>query len=129
MAHSLPSARLSLGSNAATMALRAAVEGCDVTLGAAVGPRLQSMLSPNVAYVGPASMRDGNFTEDVHLVLEYQKGASWRGFTAPRANRCCLPLVFPRMCWPVCWLVKENAVCWLACSHHIVLREQVLHEP
>ncbi|TYZ62130.1 hypothetical protein PybrP1_005065 [[Pythium] brassicae (nom. inval.)] len=73
-----------VGGNAATMADRAAVEGCDVLLGAAIGREMRKHLNANIALVGHLADHEH---EDVHLVLEYSKGDAFRAHVTPRANR------------------------------------------
>lgn len=73
-----------VGGNAATMADRAAVEGCDVLLGAAIGKEMRKHFNANIQLVGHLEDHEH---EDVHLVLEYAKGDEFRGHATPRANR------------------------------------------
>jgi ADP-dependent glucokinase len=74
-----------VGGNAATMAERASVEGCDVLLGAALGKEMKKhFLNENIQVIGHIQEHEH---EDIHLVLEYSKGDSFRGFESPRANR------------------------------------------
>lgn len=73
-----------VGGNAATMADRAAVEGCDVLLGAAIGKEMRKHFNSNIQLVG--HLNDDEH-EDVHLVLEYSKSDAFRGHESPRANR------------------------------------------
>lgn len=83
-ANDLASVRHKVGGNAATMADRAAVEGCDVLLGAAIGKEMRKHLNANLALVG---LLPDHEHEDVHLVLEYSKGDAFRSHVTPRANR------------------------------------------
>ncbi|GAB9468172.1 Adp-dependent glucokinase-like [Globisporangium polare] len=73
-----------VGGNAATMADRAAVEGCDVLLGAAIGKEMRKHFNANIQLVGHLEDHEH---EDVHLVLEYSKGDEFRAHVTPRANR------------------------------------------
>ncbi|DAZ99273.1 TPA: hypothetical protein N0F65_005441 [Lagenidium giganteum] len=73
-----------VGGNAATMADRASVEGCDVLLGAAIGKEMRKHFNSNIQLVGHLEDHEH---EDVHLVLEYSKGDTFRGHETPRANR------------------------------------------
>ncbi|TMW61489.1 hypothetical protein Poli38472_012680 [Pythium oligandrum] len=73
-----------VGGNAATMADRAAVEGCDVLLGAAIGKEMRKHFNAKMQLVGRLEDHEH---EDVHLVLEYGKGDQFRGHESPRANR------------------------------------------
>lgn len=73
-----------VGGNAATMADRAAVEGCDVLLGAGIGKEMRKHFNAKIQLVGHL---DDYEHEDVHLVLEYSKGDAFRGHVTPRANR------------------------------------------
>ncbi|KAJ0405905.1 hypothetical protein ATCC90586_003366 [Pythium insidiosum] len=73
-----------VGGNAATMADRASVEGCDVLLGAAIGKEMRKHFNSKIQLVGHL---DDHEHEDVHLVLEYSKGDKFRGHESPRANR------------------------------------------
>ncbi|EUB55916.1 putative ADP-dependent glucokinase [Echinococcus granulosus] len=83
---------LSLGGNAPVMATRLAREGAEVTLVARLSSRETQALPSSVKVLAAPS----NFglpetpKTDVHLVLEYDKGAVWRNNTAPRANRYIL---------------------------------------
>ncbi|GLE09254.1 hypothetical protein PINS_up020863 [Pythium insidiosum] len=73
-----------VGGNAATMADRASVEGCEVLLGAAIGKEMRKHFNSKIQLVGHL---DDHEHEDVHLVLEYSKGDKFRGHESPRANR------------------------------------------
>lgn len=84
IAKTLSNVKQSLGGNAATMAERAAAEGCQVLLGAAIGKEMRKHYNPLIQIVGELSDQE---QEDVHLVLEYGKEESFSGFTSPRANR------------------------------------------
>ncbi|XP_072558904.1 ADP-dependent glucokinase-like isoform X2 [Paramormyrops kingsleyae] len=78
----LPGNRWSLGGNAAVMASRMALEGCEVLLGADFSPELTDVLPQQITVVG-------NVVEepDIHLILEYPSGATWGQYTSKRANR------------------------------------------
>ncbi|ELR12829.1 ADPdependent glucokinase [Acanthamoeba castellanii str. Neff] len=76
------SAVYSTGGNAALMANRLAELGSEVFLGGPIGPRLAELLHPNIQHMGGEGTKD-----EVHLILEYPRGAQWGHLTAPRANR------------------------------------------
>jgi ADP-dependent glucokinase len=99
-----PGAVTSLGGNAAIMATRFALRGCRTVVGSWVGPTLRSKLTE----AGVSIMGDDllDRVDDVHLILEYPKGAllpsasgSAARLEAPRANRFILvrdkPLSLP----------------------------------
>lgn len=83
-ANEIASVKRNVGGNAAVMADRAAVEGCDVLLGAAIGREMRQHFGSRVKLVGHLEDHE---QEDVHLVLEYAKGDVFRGHESPRANR------------------------------------------
>lgn len=83
-ANEIPSVKRKVGGNAATMADRAAVEGCKVLLGAAIGKEMRKHFNNDIQLVGHLESHE---EEDVHLVLEYAKGDTFRGHESPRANR------------------------------------------
>jgi ADP-dependent glucokinase len=83
-ANEIPSVKRKVGGNAATMADRAAVEGCKVLLGAAIGKEMRKHFNADIQLVGHLESHE---QEDVHLVLEYAKGDMFRGHESPRANR------------------------------------------
>lgn len=83
-ATSAPSARHTLGANAALMARTLAARGARVILGGPVGPVAASEL-PGVTFALPLAAND-----EVHLILEYGAGESVGGRTSPRANRFIL---------------------------------------
>ena len=66
------------------MANRAAIEGSNVLLGAALGERMREHFNADIEIAGHL---EDLVHEDIHLVLEYSKGEKWRNFEAPRANR------------------------------------------
>mmetsp|Transcript_23440 Transcript_23440/g.32756 ORF Transcript_23440/g.32756 Transcript_23440/m.32756 type:complete len:487 (-) Transcript_23440:1027-2487(-) len=77
-----------VGGNAALMGNRFAKEGCSVLLGGAVAhnQKLASLLDPSIEI----SRGQSNFSpaeDEIHLILEYEKGAQWGTATSPRANR------------------------------------------
>eukprot|EP01112_Ceratiomyxa_fruticulosa_P018523 TRINITY_DN5932_c0_g1_i4.p1 TRINITY_DN5932_c0_g1~~TRINITY_DN5932_c0_g1_i4.p1 ORF type:complete len:501 (+),score=67.22 TRINITY_DN5932_c0_g1_i4:216-1718(+) len=90
---SLPNKLYHVGGNAGLMANRMAVEGCDVLLGGHVGKTLGDLLHPSV--VLPSELLKGatketkydGITDEVHLIMEYEKGAKWGDIITPRANR------------------------------------------
>ncbi|KAI9910555.1 hypothetical protein PsorP6_011037 [Peronosclerospora sorghi] len=85
VANALPGVQKKVGGNAATMAERAAAEGCHVLLGAAIGNEMRPYYTDTrIQVVG--SLREDQH-EDVHLVLEYARGDEFQGYTSPRANR------------------------------------------
>eukprot|EP00026_Physarum_polycephalum_P008463 Phypoly_transcript_08549.p1 GENE.Phypoly_transcript_08549~~Phypoly_transcript_08549.p1 ORF type:complete len:475 (+),score=54.57 Phypoly_transcript_08549:67-1491(+) len=73
------------GGNAALMANSLASRGCPVLLGGSVGNILSSLLHADVI----VTKDDLNpvVNDEVHLIMEYAKGAEWGNYTAPRANR------------------------------------------
>lgn len=81
-ARSFPSSYSTIGGNAAVMAMRLLKEGCDVVLAAKMTKDLKQMIPSGVKVVGGEVNRD-----DVHLIIEYQKGEVWGSYTSPRANR------------------------------------------
>lgn len=83
-ANEIRSVKRKVGGNAATMADRAAVEGCKVLLGAAIGKEMRKHFNSHIQLVGHLEDHE---EEDVHLVLEYSKGDAFRGHESPRANR------------------------------------------
>jgi len=81
------------GGNAALMANRLASEGCKVLLGGAVGSRLAQLLHPNINVTATQLNTKGESTQkedEVHLILEYPRGASWGPYSSPRDNRLIL---------------------------------------
>ncbi|KAG7383448.1 hypothetical protein PHYBOEH_009888 [Phytophthora boehmeriae] len=85
LADALPGVQRKVGGNAALMAERASAEGCEVLLGAAIGKDMQPYFrDPRIQLVGKL---DETQHEDVHLVLEYANGDTFRGHSSPRANR------------------------------------------
>ena len=98
-----PTAARSLGGNAALMARKMAAaagggpSGLSVLLGARLGPQARELLGKGVECLGaeaaPGEERPGPEDEDeddVHLVLEYNKGEAYgpaASAAAPRANR------------------------------------------
>ena len=91
VAQGMDGARTALGGNGALVANRLAAEGCTVLLSAPIGERLQPMLHKRVTAVSPpADVSASDLHEDVHLILEYARGASWNGLVSPRANRFIL---------------------------------------
>ncbi len=71
------------------MAQRFAANGTAVFLGGRIGTRLASLLDPKIklqAHPSGAAWKD----DEVHLILEYKKGARWGSLVAPRANRLIL---------------------------------------
>ncbi|KAK9512538.1 hypothetical protein O3M35_000939 [Rhynocoris fuscipes] len=77
--------RYGIGGNAAVMAIRMSLEGCNVLLAASLSPRHLDLISSSTKVVGGSVQRD-----DIHLVLEYKAGETWGPFTSPRANRYIL---------------------------------------
>jgi len=70
------------GGNAVVMASRFLKEGCDVMLAATYSDELFQMIDHDVKIVGEKLLSD-----DIHLLLEYDKLSKWGSYTAPRANR------------------------------------------
>lgn len=76
------------GGNAALMANRFVTENCEVMLGGVVGSKLSKLLHPNVKLAQNQQSNSEVILEDeIHLILEYEKGAKWGDLIAPRANR------------------------------------------
>ena len=82
-AYTVPGASLFTGGNAALMGLALAEAGHDVVLVSPAGPDLRKLL--------PKGVRTPQSThvpkDEVHLILEYPRGAAWGKLLAPRANR------------------------------------------
>lgn len=74
--------RWALGGNAPVMARRLAVEGMNVLLGARLTKAITHELPDGVKVVGKPLEKS-----DVHVIMEYDKGAKWGQYDAPRANR------------------------------------------
>jgi len=70
-----------IGGNAALMGQRLATEGVTVLLAGAIGHRLQPLLHENIK---PINVQE---KDEVHLILEYPKDATWGNLESPRANR------------------------------------------
>nr|CDS31513.2 ADP dependent glucokinase [Hymenolepis microstoma] len=83
---------LSLGGNAPVMASRLAREGAEVALAARLSAKEAQALPPKIKVLSaPSSYGLPSIPKtDFHLVMEFDKGSSWRNFTAPRANRYIL---------------------------------------
>ncbi|PRP88748.1 hypothetical protein PROFUN_00216 [Planoprotostelium fungivorum] len=83
------------GGNAGLIANRFAQEGCkSVILGGAVGGKLSELLHPSVVVpqrtdiqYDKATARSNQAEDEVHLIMEYPRGAHFNGLKAPRANR------------------------------------------
>lgn len=84
-AESLEHKQYHTGGNAALMANSLATLGCPVLLGGAVGSTLASLLHPDVIVTKDTKKEQVN--DEVHLIMEYARGAAWGGHTSPRANR------------------------------------------
>lgn len=84
-ANSIKSRKWYLGGNALAMAQRLVQEGAEVLLGMSYSEKLRALLPPQVKVAGPTLE-----TDDIHLILEYEKGVNWGSFTSPRANRLIL---------------------------------------
>jgi ADP-dependent glucokinase len=84
-ARALPSTQWSVGGNAAVMANRFALEGCDVLLGTKLTKETADRIHPLVTLAG----NESSFTDkdDIHLCLEYKMAKSWGSYLASRANR------------------------------------------
>lgn len=74
--------RWALGGNAPVMAKRLAMEGLDVLLGARLTKDITEGLPERVKVIGEPLQKS-----DVHIILEYDKGAKWGQYQAARANR------------------------------------------
>lgn len=84
-ANSIKGRQWFLGGNALSMAQRLVQEGAEVLLGMSHSKKLRALLPPEVKVAGPNLV-----TDDIHLILEYNKGDNWGSFTSPRANRLIL---------------------------------------
>ncbi|XP_041351431.1 ADP-dependent glucokinase-like [Gigantopelta aegis] len=84
-ADSLPNKRWIIGGNAAMMAQRMAMEGVEVMLGARLTKSMASSLDSSIKVAGKESDK-----EIVHLLMEYETGATWGKYESPRANRLIL---------------------------------------
>jgi ADP-dependent glucokinase len=82
-ATSLNEHEFSIGGNAALIAQYFANQNFTVLLGGAVGDKLSSLLSKNIRSV----ISNNNVKEEIHLIMEYERGSRWGGVTAPRSNR------------------------------------------
>lgn len=71
-----------VGGNAAVIANRLAIEGCDVLLGGRATPSTLQQFHERVKVVGEPVEED-----DVHVILEYKTGEKFGKYTSPRANR------------------------------------------
>lgn len=81
-----PGVRRNLGGNAALMARQLAKIGVrDILVGGHVGPDAAAMLPAGATFAGRVAPAD-----EVHLILEYGKGETAYGASAPRANRFIL---------------------------------------
>eukprot|EP00127_Corallochytrium_limacisporum_P004737 Clim_evm91s172 gene=Clim_evmTU91s172 len=78
----LPGFKTALGGNGAVMANRMASKGCEVILGATVGPHMEGHIHKNIKVSGQAGD-----DEDIHIILEYPHDQVFRTHTSPRANR------------------------------------------
>ncbi|XP_078001060.1 ADP-dependent glucokinase-like [Glandiceps talaboti] len=78
----LPDTQQALGGNAALMANRLAIEGCDVLLGASMTNDLKEELREEVQVAGNILSKD-----DIHFSLEFKSGETWGKYTTPRSNR------------------------------------------
>lgn len=74
-----------IGGNAALMANRFASEGCQSIIlgGGPVGSMLSSLLHSSIQVV----KNEAEVEDEVHLILEYDKFASFGKYSSPRANR------------------------------------------
>ncbi|XP_041468099.1 ADP-dependent glucokinase-like [Lytechinus variegatus] len=71
-----------VGGNAAVIANRLAIEGCDVLLGGRATPSTLQEFHQHVKVVGEPAEED-----DVHVILEYKTGEQFGKYISPRANR------------------------------------------
>ena len=78
-----------IGGNAALMANRFTKEKCKgVFLGGIVSEELAKLLPSNIEVPPKESNEDSlNKYDQIHLIMEYEKGSSWGNLTSPRANR------------------------------------------
>lgn len=76
--------RRALGGNAPVMAKRLAMEGCSVLLGAKMSEEAAKHLHNDVQLT---SIATANHSDDIHLIMEYDKDERWGIYEAPRANR------------------------------------------
>lgn len=86
-ARTVPGFRWAIGGNAPVMANRFAREGiAKVLLGATFtqDTAVQGLLKPVILAGNTSAWKRDN---DVHLILEYARGAKWGQYTASRANR------------------------------------------
>ena len=83
-ARHLEMSRNALGGNAPVMANRLAREGCSVLLGAKMSGEAAKQLHNGVRLAGNITT---DHHDDVHLIMEYDKGEQWGRYEAPRANR------------------------------------------
>ncbi|GAB1598068.1 ADP-dependent glucokinase-like [Argonauta hians] len=81
-ADSLENKEWSLGGNAPVMANRLFQEGAEVLLGMAGDEKLRNFIPEGIKVAGPKISQD-----DIHLILEYNKGDKWGDMVSPRANR------------------------------------------
>ena len=84
LAKQLNNSKVAIGGNAPVMAQRFALEGWSVLLGSMMKESTARMMPAGVHIVGNVSE---SAQEDTHLILEYNLGAEWGPFVAPRANR------------------------------------------
>ena len=83
-AKQLDISRFALGGNAPAMANRFAVEGCSVLLGSKMSTDAAKLLRTGIKL---ASNATSDQVDDIHLILEYDKGEKWGEFESPRGNR------------------------------------------
>ncbi|XP_029635163.1 ADP-dependent glucokinase [Octopus sinensis] len=81
-ADNLKDKQWTLGGNAPVMANRLYHEGADVLLGTSWSEKLLNLIPEGIKVVGPKLSHD-----DIHLILEYNKGEQWGKKVSPRANR------------------------------------------
>lgn len=84
VAKQLEMSRNALGGNAPVMANRLAREGCSVLLGAKMSNEGAKQLHDGVRL---ANNITDDHRDDIHLIMEYDKGEQWGRYEAPRANR------------------------------------------
>jgi len=83
-AKQLDVSRFVLGGNAPAMANRFAIEGCSVLLGSKMSTEAAKLLRTGIEL---ASNSTSDQVDDIHLLLEYDKGEKWGKFDSPRGNR------------------------------------------
>ena len=86
-ARQLDSTVWTLGGNAYVIANRMAQEGLSVTLAGHLTAKDHKLLHPGLTPLPVESDVLNEYSQDIHLILEYGTNASWGGYRTPRANR------------------------------------------